>query len=89
MIDGALDTENCTRCTAADIETYIGDALSVIDIDGSGTVSDPTALGDGVMIVRYLFGFRGNTLIDGALDTEKCTRCTATEIETYIQSLMP
>ena len=60
-----------------------------LDIDGSGTASDPTPLGDGLMIVRYLVGFRGSTLIDGALDTVNCTRCTATEIETYIQSLMP
>jgi hypothetical protein len=56
-----------------------------LDIDGNG-VAD--ALSDGVLIVRYLFGFRGAVLIDGVVDTVDGTRTTAPEIEAYIQSIL-
>ena len=44
------------------------------DIDGDGQ-SDP--LTDGLLLLRYLFGFTGATLITGAVDLVNCTRCTA------------
>ncbi len=55
-----------------------------IDIDGNG-IDD--ALTDGLLILRYLFGSRGAALIDGAVDTAGCTRCTAAEIEAYLDSI--
>ncbi|MEE9345000.1 MAG: hypothetical protein V3U88_05280 [Methylococcales bacterium] len=55
-----------------------------IDIDGNG-VDD--ALTDGLLILRYLFGSRGAALIDGAVDSSGCTRCTAVEIEAYFDSI--
>ena len=45
-------------------------------------------LEDGLLIIRYLFGFRGATLIGGAVAAD-CTRCSATAIESYLASLMP
>ena len=50
------------------------------DIDGNGVVAPLT---DGILLLRYLFGFRGATLTTGALGPN-CTRCTATAIESYI-----
>ena len=58
--------------------------ISALDIDGSGQYS---ALTDGILNIRYLFGLRGEVLINGAVDSKNCTRCTASEIETYLDAL--
>jgi DNA-binding beta-propeller fold protein YncE len=55
------------------------------DIDGDGQ-TDP--LTDGLLLLRYLFGFTGSTLITGAVDLANCTRCTAPAIEAYIAALL-
>ena len=55
------------------------------DIDGNGAVD---ALTDGLMLLRYLFGLRGDMLIGGAVSPD-ATRSTAADIEGYIQSYMP
>ncbi|HEX2464778.1 MAG TPA: hypothetical protein VHR17_09135 [Thermoanaerobaculia bacterium] len=57
---------------------------SPFDVDGDGTLAPLT---DGLLVLRYLFGFTGATLISGAVDPD-CTRCTAPAIEAYIQSLI-
>jgi formylglycine-generating enzyme required for sulfatase activity len=62
----------------------IGSAGATLDIDGDGTVDGGT---DGLLVNRYLYGYRGAALIDGALATG-CSRCTATEIETYLATLV-
>ena len=86
LTDGAVATD-ATRTTAAEIEDYLATAHTVemLDIDGNGT---DNALTDGVLAVRYLFGFTGSVLTDGAVATD-ATRTTATEIEEYIASYMP
>jgi hypothetical protein len=67
----------------------LGSTFSVqtfnLDIDGNG-VAD--ALTDGLLIIRHLFGFTGNTLIDGAVATN-CARCTAQDIEAHIAQYLP
>ena len=50
------------------------------DIDGNGAI-DP--LTDGLLALRYLFGFRGEALIVGMVAPD-CTRCTAAAIEAFI-----
>ena len=55
-----------------------------LDIDGNGK-SD--ALTDGPLLLRYLFGLRGNSLIVGAVSSD-ATRKDATQIEAYIQSIV-
>jgi hypothetical protein len=84
LIEGALP-QDCTRCTAQEIETYLGDNITQLDVDGNATAD---ALTDGLLVIRYVFGFRGDTLIEGALPQD-CTRCTAQEIETYLGLYMP
>ncbi|MEZ4528789.1 MAG: formylglycine-generating enzyme family protein [Desulfobacterales bacterium] len=59
-------------------------AGAVLDIDGNGTVDGGT---DGLLVNRYLFGFRGTTLISNAVGSA-CTRCSAAEIEAYIAALV-
>lgn len=51
-------------------------------------VVDPAT--DGVLILRYLLGFRGSALIAGAVGmTPTPSRPTAALIELYLQGLMP
>ena len=54
-----------------------------LDVDGDGQVS---ALGDGLMIIRKLFGtaFAGDALTSQAINLSRATRSTA-EIHSFIQ----
>ena len=56
----------------------------VLDVDGDGSV---TALGDGLMVIRKLFGaaFAGDALTDKAISTD-ATR-TTDEIHNYIDEM--
>jgi hypothetical protein len=54
-----------------------------LDIDGNGGLEPLT---DGLLALRYLFGFRGATLTTGAIGGG-CTRCDAPSIEAYLQGL--
>ena len=56
-----------------------------LDIDGDGQVKPLT---DGMLVLRYLFDFRGDTLINGAV-AANASRKTSAEIESRIQSIMP
>ncbi len=56
----------------------------LLDIDGDGKIAP---LSDGLLLLRYQFGFLSDALINNAIDTKSCTRCSATEIEKYIQNL--
>lgn len=86
LIDGAV-APDANRSTATEIEAYLAAASieGMLDIDGNGT---DNALTDGLLIMRYLFEFRGDTLIDGAVAPD-ATRTTAEEIEGFIESYMP
>jgi hypothetical protein len=55
----------------------------VLDADGNGTLSP---LEDGLLILRYLFDFTGNTLISGAIG-QNCTRCDAASVIVYLDSI--
>ena len=52
----------------------------LLDVDGNGA-TDP--LTDGLLLLRYFFGFRGATLTNGAVGPG-CTRCDAASIEPYL-----
>jgi len=59
-------------------------AASPIDVDGNGVVD---ALTDGLLMMRYLSGVRGQNLIEGALGAG-ATRTTASQIEDFIATLV-
>ena len=84
LIIGAVDTSDCTRCTADEIAAYVAVLGSQLDIDLDGELEPLT---DGLLILRWLFGFTGDTLVFEAVDMSDCTRCTATEIEDYLDML--
>jgi hypothetical protein len=56
---------------------------AVLDIDGNGTTD---ALTDGLLALRWMFGFTGDTLTSGAVGLG-CTRCSAGAIGTYLASI--
>jgi hypothetical protein len=85
LIGGAVDTAGCSRCDAPAIEQYLSGLGLVLDIDGNGSNQ---ALTDGLLVLRFLFGFTGTTLTNGAVDTGACTRCNATAVETYLRTLI-
>lgn len=52
---------------------------NIFDVDGNGVVQP---LNDGLLYLRWAFGFRGSTLTDGAVGIG-CTRCTPEGIAYY------
>ena len=68
--------------------TVIDIGAATLDVDASITATRYDALTDGLLIIRYVFGLRGDALIAGAIDP-LATRKTAGDIESYVHSLMP
>lgn len=64
---------------------HLNDVQPIFDVDGNGRVD---ALTDGLLLIRYLFGLRGASLITGAVGLG-ATRTDSMQIETYIESLLP
>ena len=65
LSEGAVSS-SALRADAGDIATHLSDNLAELDVDGDG---DTDALTDGLLLLRYLFGFRDETLIAGALSS--------------------
>ncbi len=86
LIDGALATD-ATLTTASEIEDFleITNNNNIFDVDGNG---EGDALTDGILILRSLFGFTDDSLINGAVATD-ATLTTASEISEAITSLLP
>jgi len=73
------------RTTPEQIEPILKGMYGLFDIDGNGIVN---ALADGLLLVRYLFGFRDYELVFNLI-TPNCTRCNAEEIVEYIRQIKP
>jgi len=84
LITGALGG-TAARTDATAIATYLDSIRPALDVDGDGNADAPT---DGLLIIRYLLGLRGDALIAGAL-APTAIRTTATAIEAHIANLMP
>ena len=84
LIAGAIGNE-ATRTNASEIETHIAGVKSLMDVDANGNVD---ALTDGLLIVRYLFDFRQESLIANAIAAD-AERKTAAEIEAYLETILP
>ncbi|MEO5345347.1 MAG: M36 family metallopeptidase [Magnetococcus sp. YQC-9] len=68
LVTGAVD-DAAGRADPAVLSAWLSAARTLLDVDGDGVV-DPWS--DGVLIVRYLFGFRGEALISGLTLTKGC-----------------
>ena len=80
LIEGAV-ASGATRSTATDIESYIESIELYLDIDQDGSTG---ALTDGLLLLRYLFGFSGETLVAGALGGS-ATQTLPDDIAAYVQ----
>lgn len=58
---------------------------AALDVDQNGSFD---ALTDGLILLRYAFGLRGESLIDSVIDSN-ANRTNAEDIEAHIQSLVP
>jgi len=90
LLENAVNYNSGQRITEKCIQSYLkrGKLLSKaqnFDIDADNR-SD--ALTDGILILRYLFGYTGDSLINGAV-ADDATRRTPCEIEEYMKSLLP
>ena len=81
----SLTSGQAGRDSADAITGYLTDADSDLDIDG-GSESKP--LSDGLLLIRYLFGFSDDSLISGAIGDE-AEQDTAEEVEAYIEERSP
>jgi hypothetical protein len=83
LVSGAVASAG-QRTSGPDIKTYFEGEADQLDIDNNG---EAHALSDGLLLIRYLFGFRDDALVNNAV-AEDALRTTQ-EIESYLESLMP
>lgn len=84
LANGAIGA-GAFRADPATLKTFLDNIAPQLDVDGNG-LADPRT--DGLMVVRYLFGLRGASLIHGAIGTG-AKRATAPQVESYIRALLP
>ena len=82
LTNGALGA-GCTRCGAAAISSYLNWLGMLLDVDDNDDL-DPFT--DGMLVTRYLFGFRGQKLIEDAVG-QGCSRCSPAAIENYLEEM--
>lgn len=68
-----------------DVENKIAQAQTIADIDDNGVMD---ALTDGLLLLRYTFGLRGDDLVHG-VTAMLASRSNPIDIEMYIESHMP
>ena len=84
LTSGAV-SNGASRDGSDAIASYLTDADSQLDIDGDG---ESKPLTDGLLLIRYLFEFSGDSLISGAIGSG-AERDTADEVEAYIAERVP
>ena len=83
LISGAVSSD-ANHDNPQDIILRISALGDLADIDGNAQID---ALTDGLLILRYLFGLEGDTLVDGVVSSDS-TRTTS-EIEEHLETLTP
>jgi hypothetical protein len=83
LVDGAIDI-GCLYCTPEQVIAHLQSLGVLLDIDGDG---ETDSLTDGLLLLRWGFGASGETLVQDAVDVFNCERCTAPEIEAYLDGL--
>jgi len=84
LITGATSGSG-QRTSPEEVTGFLNDASSELDIDGDG---EDKALTDGLLLIRYLFGFTGESLTTGAVGSG-ASRTTSDEIKAYISERIP
>ena len=84
LTSGAVSSD-ANRDASDVIASYLTDANTQLDIDGD---SESKPLTDGLLLIRYLFGFSGESLIQGAVAPD-ASRKGADEIAAAVEALVP
>ncbi len=84
LTDNAL-AGSATRSNPALVKAHLNAIMPALDVDGDG---QRLAATDGLLILRYLLGLRGNALSDNAT-APGAVRTSAADIEAYLQLLTP
>ena len=71
--------------TSDEVQVAVEKALVIADVDGDGNVD---ALTDGLIVLRYMFGLTGDTLMDGVVSAN-ATRASAESVQQHIELYMP
>jgi hypothetical protein len=82
-LTASATSPDANRSSAEAIEAYLVQNEDLLDVDGDGSAN---ALSDGLLIIRDLFGFSGDSLITGAV-TNGATRDTSSSVVDYIKSI--
>jgi hypothetical protein len=79
-------TPDATRTTPAQVTTLL-DALNstMLDVDADGS---STGMVDGILILRYLCGYRGSSLVRGVV-TAQSQRSDAAQMATFLDDYQP
>lgn len=83
LVAGATSS-NASRSSPAEIAAFLKNNESKLDIDNNRSV---TALTDGLLVIRHLFGFSDDALTSGAI-SENADRPDAKEITTYFATIV-
>ena len=83
LTNGAISTDSPLSPSA--VETRIESTLPIADIDGSGEID---ALTDGLIVLRYLFDIKDESLISGVV-SDNATRSSLVEISQHLIDHMP
>jgi Metallo-peptidase family M12B Reprolysin-like/Calx-beta domain len=82
LTNGAVGV-GATRTSGTDIINYLTPARSsMLDVDGN---SNPDALTDGILMIRYMFGLTDNSLVNGAIGVG-ATRTTGAAVQAFLQN---
>lgn len=84
LVSGALSS-NATRRSNTDIIAFLKTHEAQLDVDGDGQSAPLT---DGLLLLRYLFGFDGSALITGAMSSN-ARRSEVSAITDFIQARLP
>ena len=84
LITGTVATDAQYK-TAVEIQERISLLGDLADVDGNGEID---ALTDGLIVLRYLFGLRGESLVAGVV-AGNATRTSHEAIEAHLESLTP
>ena len=84
LTDGAL-AATALRNDPVAIATALDDMSGALDIDDNGAVD---ALTDGMLVLRYMFGMRGASLVNGAV-AANARAATPAAVEARLQALTP
>lgn len=82
LLDGVVDPPEGVHMDATALHDRLESTRTLLDVDCNGLTDGR----DGILILRYLFGFRGEAVSNGYLDLKGC-RANTGLIEGYLNAL--